>query len=274
MPEPPRRIVLEKSRTVRRRYQRSNKRFQFSASQIERIEREQERERRAKKLQENEKKRIANKKKKAEREAKAREERRRNGPDPDAFAVPSSQPLLSRFLQKPKQPQNPQPTVANNNGTEDEYTEPDSPGDVETELDDDHGSGSGLDTGTDYLSDPTVTIDSNKENNDTTGHDVLGADNDNDDDEFSECSFFCDEDTIRQAETVATALDTKTKDTDRQDTLKEAPETMRPSEKPNMQLSVGESFQDDTALLLEEYAYEFDDTDEEFEQELLQLDPV
>ncbi|KAJ5131018.1 uncharacterized protein N7515_007057 [Penicillium bovifimosum] len=96
--EPPRRIILEKSKTVKRRYQRSNQRFQFTASQIERLDREQEREKKAKQLREKEKKRIANKKRKAEQEARAREERKRRGlPDPNAL-VPSSQPLLSMFL--------------------------------------------------------------------------------------------------------------------------------------------------------------------------------
>ncbi|RHZ50297.1 uncharacterized protein CDV56_100344 [Aspergillus thermomutatus] len=101
MPNQPRRIILEKSKTVRRRYQRSNKRFQFTASQIRRIEREEERELRAKELREKEKKRQANKKKRAEKEAKEREERRRLGlPDPHALPVPSSQPLLFKFLKK------------------------------------------------------------------------------------------------------------------------------------------------------------------------------
>lgn len=104
MPEQPRRI-LEKSRTVRRRYQRSNKRFQFTEAQIKQIEREEERERRAQKLREKEKKRLANKKKKAEKEAKAREERRRLGlPDPNA-KIPASQQRLSNFFGMKKPPQ-------------------------------------------------------------------------------------------------------------------------------------------------------------------------
>lgn len=104
MPDPPRRI-LEKSRTVRRRYQRSNKGFQFTASQIERIEREEERERRAQKLREKEKRRIANRKKKAEKEAREREERRRLGlPDPNV-KVPASQPRLLNFLERKKEEQ-------------------------------------------------------------------------------------------------------------------------------------------------------------------------
>ncbi|KAF3398953.1 hypothetical protein DPV78_006625 [Talaromyces pinophilus] len=96
--QPPRRI-LEKSRTVRRRYQRSNKRFEFSASQIQRIEREEEREKKAKQLREREKKKLANKKKRAEKEAKEREERRRLGiPEPNACKIPASQPLLLNFF--------------------------------------------------------------------------------------------------------------------------------------------------------------------------------
>ncbi|EED16614.1 conserved hypothetical protein [Talaromyces stipitatus ATCC 10500] len=94
----PRRI-LEKSRTVRRRYQRSNKRFEFTASQIEQIEREEEREKKAKQLREREKRKLANKKKRAEKEAKQREERRRLGiPDPNTVKIPASQPLLVNFL--------------------------------------------------------------------------------------------------------------------------------------------------------------------------------
>ena len=93
------RIILEKSRTVRRRYQRSNQRFQFTASQIRRIEREEEREKKARQLREREKRRIANKKKKAEKEAKEREERRRLGlPDPNAPKVSASQPSLVKFF--------------------------------------------------------------------------------------------------------------------------------------------------------------------------------
>ncbi|KAL1963712.1 hypothetical protein VTN77DRAFT_7916 [Rasamsonia byssochlamydoides] len=134
MPDPPRRI-LEKSRTVRRRYQRSNKRFQFTASQIERIEREEERERRAQKLREKEKRRIANKKKKAEKEAREREERRRLGlPDPNAPKVPASQPLLLNFFGKKKEPeQAPQPTTAESTERESSQQEDT---EVETEAED------------------------------------------------------------------------------------------------------------------------------------------
>ncbi|KAI2792660.1 hypothetical protein POX_b02700 [Penicillium oxalicum] len=99
MPDEARRIIIEKSSTVRRRYQRSNKRFKFTASQLRRIEREEELERRAQAIRDKEAKRRANKKKKAEKEAKDREERKKLGlPDPCVPKVPASQPLLSAFL--------------------------------------------------------------------------------------------------------------------------------------------------------------------------------
>lgn len=103
MPDQPRR-VLEKSRTVRRKYQQSNKRFQFTASQIQRIEREEERERKAQQLRDREKKKIANKKKKAEKEAQEREERKRLGlPDPNGTKITASQPLMLNFFGKRKE---------------------------------------------------------------------------------------------------------------------------------------------------------------------------
>ncbi|QKX53529.1 uncharacterized protein TRUGW13939_00608 [Talaromyces rugulosus] len=102
MPDQPRR-VLEKSRTVRRRYQRSNKRFQFTASQIQKIEREEEREKKAQQLRDREKKKIANKKKKAEKEAQEREERKRLGlPHPNGPKITASQPLMLNFFGKRK----------------------------------------------------------------------------------------------------------------------------------------------------------------------------
>jgi hypothetical protein len=116
MPADRPRIILEKSSTVRRRYQRSNKRFKFTAEELKRIEREEEKEKRAKELREKDKKRIANKKKKAEADAKAREEARRQGlPDPNAGKIPASQPLLSKFLfsaKKPSPSEEPEPDSA------------------------------------------------------------------------------------------------------------------------------------------------------------------
>ncbi|KAL2004251.1 hypothetical protein VTN02DRAFT_4766 [Thermoascus thermophilus] len=136
MPEQPRRI-LEKSRTVRRRYQRSNQRFQFTEAQIKQIEREEERERRAQKLREKEKKRLANKKKKAEKEAKAREERRRLGlPDPNA-KIPASQQRLSNFFGMKKPPQEQQ--EGQEPGPEDSDISS-SGGDTESDAEDSSGS--------------------------------------------------------------------------------------------------------------------------------------
>lgn len=110
--EKPRRIIIEKSSTVRRRYQRSNKRFKFSAEEIARIERELKAEKRAKELREKEDKRLAKKRKKAEKEARDREERKRLGlPDPNAPKVPSSQPLLSAFLAKRPAPVEEKPVI-------------------------------------------------------------------------------------------------------------------------------------------------------------------
>jgi hypothetical protein len=256
MPDQPRRIILEKSKTVRRRYQRSNKRFQFTASQIERIEREEEREARAKKLREREKKRQANKKKKAEKEAREREARRRLGlPDPHALPIPSSQPLLSKFLKKP----------AAKPDTESETCE-------ETELDS-HSQGSiATEIDESLLSDIDVaafddqtTADVSEPDNHTAsdgkGH---AGRTQGDDDEFSECSIFYDEDIIKEVETIATAQDT----TGRPGEIDQATkEPCKPA------LAIGESFQDDTAILLEEFGHEFA-SDEEFQQELVRLDTV
>lgn len=101
MPDESRRIVIEKSSTVRRRYQRSNKQFRFTAAELKRIEREEELDRRAKGLRDKERKRLANKKKRDDQE---RERKRLGLPDPNAPKVPSSQPLLSNFLGLTRRP--------------------------------------------------------------------------------------------------------------------------------------------------------------------------
>ncbi|KAB8232941.1 uncharacterized protein BDW43DRAFT_99122 [Aspergillus alliaceus] len=256
MPDPSKRIVIEKSRTVRRRYQRSNKRLKFTASQIARIEREEERERQAQKLREKEKKRIANKKKKVEKEAKAREERRRLGiPDINAPRVPSSQPSLVNFLKKPPQAPTEQEATFDD-------TEPDT---ISTEADTCEESRSENDeSGDTEAFSPEISIE-----------DVDGALESNivacgkkDDDEFSDCSIFYDEDIIGGAETIATV----------QVTTQVQPEAKKQEcELAQLALSAptglpaAESFRDDTAILLEEFGCEFD-TDEEFERELAQLD--
>ncbi|KAA8647289.1 hypothetical protein EYZ11_009444 [Aspergillus tanneri] len=250
MSDPPKRIVLEKSRTVRRRYQRSNKRLQFTASQIARIEREEERERRAEKLREREKKRIANKKKKAEKEATAREERRRLGlPEQDAPPVPASQPLLSRFLKKTTD------SAPANQESSCEYTELDSPGASATEEDKDRISDLDNDA-----SDGTIVPDLENilvEGKGFIEYASVGNDQGRvkDDDEFSDCSIFYDEDVIKEAETIVTALDAKVQ-----------PEAEKQLDRTTMiGLSRGDSFRDDTADLLEQFAHEFD-MDEEFER--------
>lgn len=269
MPSPSKRIILEKSRTVRRRYQRSNKRLEFSASQIARIERDEEREKRAQKLREREKKRVANKKKKAEREAREREERRRLGPgaqDEHALKVPSSQPLLSMFLKK---------TTRAEAGVEAEGpVQRESMAEEDTELDAEVGSlGEEGDRGEslsdlDELSDDTIVAGLEDgllhENGSAQASPVAeGPKREKDEDEFSDCSLFYDEDIIKEADSIATARDSK-----------ESQPAEMPSDRPApIGLPVGESFQDDTADLLEEFAHEFD-TDEEFERELVQLDAV
>ncbi|KAI9041207.1 uncharacterized protein KD926_007319 [Aspergillus affinis] len=297
----PKRIVLEKSRTVRRRYQRSNKRLEFSASQIARIEREEAREKRAKQLREREKKRIANKKKKAEKEAAEREERRKQGrggllaDQQCAEPVPSSQPLLSRFLMKrtasapveaeaeagSRSPQreekgedediekaefgsesSPGSSRRESLGEFDEEGEESLLADLEgleglEDLDDLDGLSddtiiAGLENG--LLQDGTVATE-----NVGTGDTRKGSMREKDDDEFSDCSIFYDEDLIKEADSMATTA---------------KPQPAETSDRPvPIGLPVEESFRDDTADLLEEFAHEFD-TDEEFERELVQLDAV
>lgn len=94
---------MEKSKDVKRRYRRA-KPFQFTPEQIARFDREEERGTRARQIRERDARLVANKKKKAEAEAKARTERRARGiPDPN-IRIPSSQPLLSTFLNAKRHP--------------------------------------------------------------------------------------------------------------------------------------------------------------------------
>ncbi|KAL4808915.1 hypothetical protein BDV18DRAFT_157854 [Aspergillus unguis] len=235
------RVILEKSRTVRRRYQRSNKRFQFTASQIARIEREEERERRAQKLRDREKKRVQDKKKKAEKEAKAREERIRRGiPDPNAATVPASQPLLFNFIKKtptPTPPAQPEPERKSQETAVDSGSETE----VASEFEDD------ISLEDEALDSMLVALDKTEA---TLVNDEKPAltETTNDEDEFSDCSAFDDEDIIKNTETtpvdhmfVATAL------------------------------MSGDSFQDDTAAFLEDFVPEFE-PGTSFDQELAQLD--
>ncbi|KAL4921041.1 hypothetical protein BDW62DRAFT_198487 [Aspergillus aurantiobrunneus] len=217
------RVILEKSRTVRRRYQRSNKRFQFTEAQIARIEREEERERRAQKLREKEKRRVEEKKKKA----KVREERMRLGiPDPNAPTVPGSQPLLFNFIKRTPsvQPESQEEQV--NTGSETE---------VATEFEDEDKS-----LEDEELDSMLIALGEAEESTVYVG-DV--RDKGRDEDEFSECSAF--DDVIE--------------------------ETGNDLEKQMPAATVGDSFQDDTAVLLEQFAPEFDPS-ASFDQELAQLD--
>ncbi|KAL5003804.1 Alpha/Beta hydrolase protein [Aspergillus recurvatus] len=214
------RVILEKSRTVRRRYQRSNKRFQFTASQIARIEREEGREIQAQKLREKEKRRMQLKKKKAEKEAKSREERIRRGiPDPNAPAIPASQPLLFNFIKKtpPVQPESEspeeQPEVDPESGSETEAAskfEDNNLGFEDEELDN-------ILVALDEVDHP-VPVER------TEGS--AAKDNEKDEDEFSECSAFYDEDLFKVTETVDQVSVATVSSTD--------------------------SFEDDTAILLED----------------------
>ncbi|RAK75637.1 uncharacterized protein BO72DRAFT_460270 [Aspergillus fijiensis CBS 313.89] len=339
------RIILEKSRTVRRRYQRSNQRFQFTASQIARIEREQERERRAQQLRDRDRKRVANKKKKAEKAARDREERRRLGsmglPDPNAPVVPSSQPSLLRFIRKPA------PPILGGEGMgEDENGGADGD-DVESGDDDDDGDILGEGAEFEDVDLEGWECGSVTDAEEGVVHGILGEDEveggvqvekgedaaravgaaaadhttDTDDefgweedlaevDEFSDCSIFDDEDIIKKSEAVAAevlvtedvgdtlsagadaidtialktnAIDTNAINADAINTNAIDTKSADAVEKPHAELltvqgaipasSAGDSFQDDTAILLEQLGHEFD-TDEEFEQALVALDAV
>ncbi|PLB33304.1 uncharacterized protein BDW47DRAFT_96844 [Aspergillus candidus] len=274
MPTSPPRRTFEKSRTVRRRYQRSNKRLQFSASQIARIEREEERERKAQTLREKEKRRVANRKKKVEKEAKAREERRRMGiPDPHAATVPSSQPLLFNFLKKgdsasvtpeaetPDEETDPGETTEvvgddEFSAFEEEGGEEEEFGDVDV-LFEDHVQGDTLEAGSAGADGPT----------EHEGDRESPSAEAKEEDEFSDCSVFYDEDILKRVENVTPAVGMM-----QQEQQKQPPPPQQPGRLP-ISLPGGESFCDDTAILLEEFSYEFD-TDEEFERELAQLDAV
>jgi hypothetical protein len=249
MPDEPRRIILEKSKTVRRRYQRSNQRFKFTASQVERIDREEEREKKAKQLREREKKRIANKKRKAEQEARAREERKRRGiPDPNT-RVPSSQPLLSMFLgakQLSPAPPKPETTTTETEtelGSDGGDTEADSDAfdDLDEELENDLSELQGPDNS--EIWDAGVSGDSEGHE---TGEDIHPV---KDDDEFSDCSAFDDEDVLKEVEVIAATPpvndETKTPSIPKQDTFLQAPPV------PALDSSFGDSFQFDASDFLE-----------------------
>ncbi|KAJ5808695.1 hypothetical protein N7474_009964 [Penicillium riverlandense] len=261
----PRRVIAEKSRTVRRRYQRSNKVFQFTPEQLQRIEREQERERRAKQLREREKKRIANKKKKSEQEARAREERKKQGlSDPGVANVTSSQPSLARFLgMKPPPPPPPLPQARRDGeGSEmasatdttekkEEEDKSESGGDTEVDSDAfgdwDEEIGPALcaiqDAGVLENADADLEKEKEKENHAPA----------KDDDEFSECSAFYDEEIIKEADAAATATGPTTDDRPAtHSTINPSTAPQPPPAAAAVIASFGDSFRDETADFLEE----------------------
>ncbi|CAI7603792.1 unnamed protein product [Penicillium bialowiezense] len=255
MPDEPRRIVLEKSKTVKRRYQRSNQRFKFTASQIERLDREEEREKKAKQLREKDKKRTAAKKRKAEQEARAREERKRRGiPDPNAPRLPSSQPLLSMFLGAGKPasapvtepPLDPAPTQTEAHGTEGDSNPEIEAGDTEAESD----AFDDLDETLEHdLFELVAGVADSKEP--TANKEIHTAPID-DGDEFSDCSAF--EDFMDQADATATRMTDEEKS---EPALPDPPLHPLPSQRPNtvpalrLESSFGDSFQYDAADFLE-----------------------
>ncbi|KAJ5748579.1 uncharacterized protein N7511_010275 [Penicillium nucicola] len=260
MPDEPRRVILEKSKTVRRRYQRSNQRFKFTASQVERIDREEEREKKAKQLREKEKKRIANKKRKIEQEERAREERKRRGiPDPN-LRVPSSQPLLSMFLgAKKTSPAPPKPEITNTETETDVDsdggdTEPDSAaGDTEADSDAFDDLDEELENDLSELQGPDVTeIRDAGVSGDSDGHDTeedphLTRDNE----EFSDCSAFDDEYVLKEIEEIQVTAatppvndETNPQSIPRQDSFLKAPV-------PALGSSFGDSFQFDASDFFE-----------------------
>ncbi|KAJ5236141.1 hypothetical protein N7489_006232 [Penicillium chrysogenum] len=248
MPDEPRRIILEKSKTVKRRYQRSNQRFQFTASQIARLDREEEREKKAKKLREKEKKRIANKKRKAEQEAQAREERKRRGiPDPNAARVPSSQPLLSMFLgagkrQSPAAPE-PAPTVTELESHENNLES--ASGDTEAESDAFDDLDEVLEKDLSELQDSGVRKELQGQEIGTAARAPC-----KDDDEFSDCSAFDDEEIMKKAETAATTRTTD-EETKKSSIPRESSFLQSPPAVLALESSFGGSFQYDPADFLE-----------------------
>lgn len=254
----PRRIILEKSSTVRRRYQRSNKRFQFTPAQLAQIEREEKANARAKNLREKEKQRVTKRKQKAEKEAKAREERKRLGlPDPNAPKVPSSQPLLSNFLCRKPPAQESTKEGTPQTDTDPTTTETDEPNDggdteVDSELDD---LDEEMENEFSNLDDARPLGDiGTHDANDTSKESLLSA-QDDDDDEFSDCSAFDDEYIMKEAEAVATMRSThQISFANNRSTTNPAllqPPSI-PRKAPTPIASFGDSFRDDTADYLEE----------------------
>jgi hypothetical protein len=91
-------IKIEKSRTVKRNYQRRKQGFKFSSQQLRQIERNEVLQKRADKIKDKEKRAKLNKQKKDEKERKAREERLRLGiPEPGVKVDPAQRRLSQLF---------------------------------------------------------------------------------------------------------------------------------------------------------------------------------
>jgi hypothetical protein len=249
MPEPPRRI-LEKSRIVRRRYQRSNKRFQFTASQIERIERDQERERKAQKLREKEKRRAANKKTRADKEAKRKEERKRLGlPDPSVPKVPASQPLLLNFLATSKRLQE------LNRGSGSEETDCAQQDGSETEIETD------MEDWVDWVGDSDTVGDQGRS---CTGTGLTR--NPNIDANSNRDSMIYDQDAF-DAIAIMPDRERKMNGQSWNNATEESQMTpYRP--RPGGPMSPGDYFEDDTATLLQELYSDTSDTDTNIKEEI------
>ncbi|KAL3468420.1 hypothetical protein BJX64DRAFT_282594 [Aspergillus heterothallicus] len=260
------RVTFEKSRVVRRRYQRSNQRFQFTASQIARIEREEQRKSEAEKLREKEKRRLKQKKQRAEKEAKAREGRKRLGlPDPNAAKVPASQPLLSNFIMKKTSAA--KPTEAeDDSGDQSDSTivggtmvasdvvcDHDLDGDLDDEFDNDTPGfeDEGID---DLLLELGAAVEPKKEKSEGRRAEESRVTAATEEGDFSDCSFDFFEDVIEATEPAVKTI---------------------PSEQiPVLPvLASQDSFADDTAMLLEELRHEFDPSSS-FDAALLQLDEL
>lgn len=316
------RIKGRKSRVDRRQPQRGGR---FTSAQLAWMDRDQERLHRAR---EKEKKRIANKKKQAEKEAKEREEKRKQGiPDPHAMPVPSSQPLLSKFLAKPKSaPPLESPSVETPEFEDDGFEGQSDGGDTEVCSVDSYEAEIEafdrrvmVDEERRMIGKPPVLIRStaadlirsgifgSTEANGHNKHDE-GAHNGNKDDEdaFSECSAFYDEDFIREADTTAQGQSGQQKKASQsqegqsiQTAAKPAVveahrgagtgataqprsqhkehKVAQPIQQPPPRLAIEESFRDDTADFLEQFGCDLGADgefapDEDFERELVQLD--
>lgn len=292
MPDEPRRIVIEKSSTVRRRYQRSNKQFRFTAAELKRIEREEELDRRAKSLREKEKKRIANKKKREEQE---RERKRLGLPDPNAAKVPSSQPLLSNFLGLTRppppapelQPVQEQTDADVDSAGGDTEVDSDGPDDLDDELENDLSclqeagipeevdENGAIRDDTDGDTDPFDDLDEELERHlaglqdagipeDNRVHEITNDANnetlalsyERDDDEFSDCSAFDDQDILKAAETVVASPSIppgiRNRPPSNPAVILQTPSSECPKPMTTPTPSAGDSFRDDTADYLEE----------------------